>query len=93
MSKECPGKYHGSAVKYIADDEKYCVICQQEIALKKQKRKETFIKGLKWAGKAAAMALVSAVAGKAFGGKMSSLGGGENVANAINAGTGGTPTA
>ena len=42
MSKECPGKYHGSAVKIINDDEKYCLACQQQIALKKQKKKETW---------------------------------------------------
>lgn len=42
MSKECPGKYHGSAIKYINDDEKYCLICQQQMALKKQKTKENW---------------------------------------------------
>lgn len=88
MSKECPGKYHGSAVKYIADDEKYCVICQQEIALKRQKTKETVVKGLKTVGKG-----VLALAGCFIGGAVSgfvgskipiSKGGG-------NAGAGGTP--
>lgn len=40
MSKECKGKYHGTAIKYINDDEKYCLICQQQIELKKKKRNE-----------------------------------------------------
>lgn len=40
MQKECPGKYHGKAVKYVNDNEKYCKICQQEMKLNKKKRKE-----------------------------------------------------
>lgn len=33
MSKLCKGKYHGSGIKEIADNEKYCEICKQEIKL------------------------------------------------------------
>lgn len=29
MPKRCPGKYHGSGIKYINDDEKYCKVCKQ----------------------------------------------------------------
>ncbi len=65
MSKECPGKYHGSAVKYINDDEKFCLICQQEMALKKQKTKEI------WAGIGKGVVAVGGIAltiAKIFGG-------------------------
>ena len=41
MSKQCKGKYHGTAIKYINDDEKYCLICQQQIDLNKKKRRDT----------------------------------------------------
>ena len=30
MSKQCPGKYHGSGIKYINDNEKYCKVCQHK---------------------------------------------------------------
>lgn len=37
MSKQCPGKYHGSGVKYINDNENYCKICQQHMNLNKKR--------------------------------------------------------
>lgn len=40
MSKQCKGKYHGTAIKYINDDEKYCLICQQQIDMKNKRKKE-----------------------------------------------------
>lgn len=40
MQKQCPGKFHGSAIKYIDESQKYCVICQQQINLQKEERKE-----------------------------------------------------
>lgn len=43
MSKQCKGKFHGTAIKYINDDEKYCLICQQQIELNKKKRRDTLI--------------------------------------------------
>lgn len=42
MQKECKGKYHGSGIKYIDDDQKYCLICQQEYERRKKKTKEIF---------------------------------------------------
>lgn len=40
MQKQCPGKFHGSAIKYIDESQKYCVICQQQINLQKKETKE-----------------------------------------------------
>lgn len=40
MQKQCPGKFHGSAIKYIDESQKYCVICQQQINLQKKERNE-----------------------------------------------------
>ena len=40
MQKQCPGKFHGSAIKYIDESQKYCVFCQQQIDLQKAERKE-----------------------------------------------------
>ena len=46
MSKQCPGKYHGSGIKYINDNEKYCKVCQQHMNLKKKRVKEGIFGGL-----------------------------------------------
>ncbi len=43
MSKECKGKYHGSGVKYIDDDQKYCLVCQQEYERRKKRTKEVIV--------------------------------------------------
>ena len=40
MSKQCQGKYHGSGIKYIDDNEKYCKICQQKMRYKKKIKSE-----------------------------------------------------
>lgn len=40
MSKECKGKYHGNGIKYIDDDQKYCLACQQEYDRRKKQRNE-----------------------------------------------------
>ena len=40
MSKLCKGKYHGSGIKEIADNEKYCEICKQEIKLNRKRTTE-----------------------------------------------------
>ena len=89
MSKECPGKYHGPAVKYIADNEKYCIICQQEIALKKAKWKE---RAKLVGGVVGTFAIVlGAILRKFTGGQTPSSVVGENIAE--NAGVGSTPTA
>lgn len=45
MSKQCKGKYHGTAIKYINDDEKYCLICQQQIDMKNKRKKEVISVG------------------------------------------------
>ena len=37
MQKQCSGKFHGSAIKYIDESQKYCVICQQQKNLQKKK--------------------------------------------------------
>ena len=36
MSKQCPGKYHGSGIKYINDNETYCKICKQNMDCNKK---------------------------------------------------------
>ena len=41
MSKECKGKYHGSGIKYIDDDQKYCLACQKEYNRRKKRKRET----------------------------------------------------
>lgn len=46
MSKQCPGKYHGSGIKYIDDNEKYCKVCRQHMNLKKKQVKEGIFGGL-----------------------------------------------
>lgn len=65
MSKECPGKYHGKAIKYIKDDEKYCKICQQEISLRKKRRNETI---------AGVVTFIVTIGGIILGGKSKSKG-------------------
>lgn len=40
MSKQCSGKYHGTGIKYINDNERYCKVCQQHMNLKKKRRNE-----------------------------------------------------
>ncbi len=40
MQKQCSGKFHGSAIKYIDESQKYCVICQQQKNLQKKERNE-----------------------------------------------------
>lgn len=65
MSKECKGKYHGNGIKYIDDDQKYCLACQQEYARRKKEKKEV------WAGiGGAVLALVAIIntIGKFLGG-------------------------
>lgn len=46
MSKQCPGKYHGSGVKIIKDSEKYCTVCQQYKTLRNKKIKEGIVGGI-----------------------------------------------
>lgn len=43
MSKQCPGKYHGSGIKYINDNEDYCRVCKQNMTLKKKQIGEGII--------------------------------------------------
>lgn len=40
MQKQCPGKFHGNAIKYIDESQKYCAYCQQQIDLQNAERKE-----------------------------------------------------
>ena len=46
MSKQCTGKYHGSGIKYINDNESYCKICQQHMSLNKKRVGEGVVGGL-----------------------------------------------
>lgn len=46
MSKQCSGKYHGTGIKYINDNERYCKVCQQHMNLKKKRVKEGIFGGL-----------------------------------------------
>lgn len=69
MSKECKGKYHGGGIKYIRDDEKYCLACQQEYDRRKQKRKEIGgISGIIGVVLAIPVAVVTILFGKKGGG-------------------------
>lgn len=64
MSKQCPGKYHGSGIKYINDNEEYCLICKQKMAYKKKRFVESllFIIGVVIAGIGAVIAAIAAIA-------------------------------
>lgn len=62
MSKECKGKYHGNGIKYIDDDQKYCLACQQEYARRKKRKKEVL------AGIGVAVLTIIGTIGKLLGG-------------------------
>ena len=46
MSKQCLGKYHGSGIKYINDNENYCRVCKQHMDLNKKRVREGIMGGL-----------------------------------------------
>ena len=62
MSKECKGKYHGNGIKYIDDDQKYCLACQQEYDRRKKLKKEVL------AGIGVAVLTIIGTIGKLLGG-------------------------
>ena len=77
MQKQCPGKFHGNAIKYIDESQKYCAYCQQQIDLQNAERKEKAKKVGKAIIKGSVAVVTTGVAVLTFVGKIASLLSGE----------------